>query len=166
MNTKAVTIIGCKVSEDDLKKAEKYRVCQKSRKKEGGLAVIETDLTQCQLEESGIQYDDYGTDFLVCPFCVSPPYQPAEKLAYDEDYKIRAEIDGEIAEADVVRSRSDETAEWFVGFVQGQAQTSITIRSITDETMSRYRARLRAILEPKRLWREHAFGIHTLLIVE
>lgn len=167
MPTKAVTIIGCRVSQDMLRQSIKVRSCSANRYMPDGVTRrSESDLTDCQLEDSGIDYTLYGNDFLVCPFCVSQPYQIDYNILYTDDYKVNLTAGSETVQLDVVRSRLEEPAEWFIGFKGGEADESKSTVFIEDDAnIPAYRNQLKSLLESVGLWREQGFGIHTVLVV-
>lgn len=168
MSTKAVTIIGCEVNQDMLAQRIKTRMCKRRRYQEDGTTPrVETDIEGCMLEESGIDYDSYGSDFQVCPFCIIPPYQFDYNVIYNtDDFTISGEFKGEDVSLSVIRSRLDESAKWFVGIVSGEAdETTSTSLTAEERNISLMHSKVKAVLEPLGLWREHGFGVHTVLVV-
>lgn len=168
MPTKAVTIIGCRVNKDMLVQTEKTRLCKQIRYMLDGVTPRqESDLEGCQLETSGIDYEGFGEDFQVCPFCITPPYRTDHNVLYDTDnYTIDATFNGQPMTLNVVRSRKDDQAEWFVGLIGGEAdEDGSTVFIDDDANIPMYRNQLKSILQPRGLWREHAFGVHTVLVV-
>lgn len=172
----AITLVGCKITLDMLQVTENHRVCTRDRRKPNSSGVYsQTDLTDCELESSGIEY----INFKACPFCLGAIHKDIKQSVAVPEYEGEPISDGATIPTpdgfpytinvltDLYdKDESNPTVNWYVGVKLHEADGEYKTTAVSkDINIADIRNQLKSVLEPLGLWREHDFGIHTYMYV-
>lgn len=166
----AITLIGCKTTYNKLVRKQTKRICMKHY--DGNdlhYIYSESDLSNCDLEKSGIDYKD----FKICPYCennisrelevpiVTPEFEGEhiDQGAFIETPK------GFPFEIKIITDDEQPHKMWFVGFEIGRANIYDKAHIfIQDPDIEWFGREMKPPLEKLGLWDSDSFGIHTLIM--
>ena len=168
----ATVMVGCVVTYDMLHTQKYTRVCTKDRRMpENAGAYPPDDLTDCELESSGVDY----SAFKACPYCLGAIHknlvtQVVQPLIAGESLSEGAIIpvpDDFPYKVELANNRYEESVDspkvtWVIGIKLHEVDSNSPSGSYSSLNMVDFRAKLKSVLEPIGLWREVNFGVHTL----